>query len=145
NGTAGNDIADGVSPFIIFGGNDTLNGGGGDDDLDGAGGDDTITGGTGNDLIAGGGGSDVAAFAGPVQNFDFGLAGSNPTVTDLIGAEGTDTLSSIETLRFNGVNYSLVNGTNGGATTNGNGSANIILGQGGADTLNGNGGNDVLV
>ncbi|MCY0096968.1 peroxidase family protein [Hoeflea ulvae] len=50
DGTAGDDIADGVSPFIIFGGNDTLNGNAGDDILSGDGGNDVLNGGVGNDL-----------------------------------------------------------------------------------------------
>ncbi|KZD21169.1 peroxidase family protein [Tardiphaga robiniae] len=59
NGTAGDDIADGVSPFIVFGGADTLNGNGGNDILNGSGGNDTVNGGTGNDTLNGGAGTDV--------------------------------------------------------------------------------------
>ena len=106
-GTAGNDIADGG----ILG--ETINGHAGADDLDGGGGNDIITGGAGNDLVTGGAGTDVASFVGPLSNFSFstGTANTNITVTDNTGAEGVDTVSGIETLRFNGVNYTVVNGS----------------------------------
>ncbi len=60
NGTAGNDIADGVDPFFFFfGGSDTLNGNAGDDVLNGNGGSDTLNGGAGNDTLNGGAGADT--------------------------------------------------------------------------------------
>jgi len=62
NGTAGDDIADGVDPtrvlFFDVGGNDTLNGNGGNDILNGNGGNDTLNGGAGDDIINGGAGTD---------------------------------------------------------------------------------------
>ena len=146
NGTAGNDIADGVSPFFV-GGADTLNGNAGDDDLDGSGGNDTITGGAGNDLVTGGAGTDVANFVGALSNFSFstGTANTNIVVTDNTTVEGVDTLNGIETLRFNGANYAVVNGTqvvnnplNGGA------GQQAIFGFNGNDVLNGGAGNDIV-
>ena len=65
NGTAGDDIADGVNQGTIFGipiantGNDTLNGAGGNDTLNGAGGNDSLNGGDGNDTLNGGTGTDT--------------------------------------------------------------------------------------
>ncbi|MBX3510675.1 MAG: hypothetical protein KF700_05700 [Hyphomonadaceae bacterium] len=147
NGTAGDDIATGVSPLII-GGNDTLNGLAGDDQLNGAGGNDVLNGGQGNDRLDGGAGTDTAVYSGAAFNFNFGLNASNQlTVTDLTGAEGVDTLIAMEQLRYGGVNYTLVNGTVAGQTLNGGAGtrADIILGHAGADTLNGNAGNDILV
>ena len=145
NGTEGDDIANGVSPILI-GGNDTLNGFGGNDILNGAGGNDTLNGGAGDDRLDGGGGTDIAVWASDVRNFNFGLNGAGQlTATDMTGAEGTDTLISIEQLRFAGATYTLVNGANGGETSVGGTNADIILGHGGNDTLNGNGGNDILV
>jgi Ca2+-binding RTX toxin-like protein len=156
NGTAGNDIADGGSAIII-GGVDNLNGNAGDDDLDGASGNDVINGGAGNDLITGSAGTDVAVFAGPLTNFSFatGTANTNITVTDNTGSEGVDTLNTIETLRFNGVNYGVVNGTqlnnnplNGGAGSqamfgfNGN---DVLNGGAGSDIVHGGDGNDMIV
>ncbi|AWN43497.1 DUF4214 domain-containing protein [Methylobacterium durans] len=144
-GTAGDDIATGVSPVLIFGGNDTLNGNAGNDVLNGAGGTDTLSGGAGDDRLDGGAGTDTAVFAGTVRSFTFGLNGQGQlVVTDLTGAEGIDTLTTIEQLRFAGTTYALLNGTNTGATQNGGTGADLILGHGGADTLNGAGGNDVL-
>ncbi|HCO54869.1 MAG TPA: heme peroxidase [Pelagibacterium sp.] len=63
DGTAGDDIADGVNPqnfgFFTLGGNDTLNGNGGNDVLNGLGGNDAINGGAGDDIINGGAGTDT--------------------------------------------------------------------------------------
>ena len=145
NGTEGDDIANGTSGILGAGANDTLNGNGGDDILNGNGGNDTLNGGAGNDTLNGGAGTDTAVYAGAAGRYTFGLSGSNVTVTDTTGAEGTDTLIGIEQLRFAGSNYTLVNGTNTGQTSVGGAGADIILGHGGNDTLNGNGGNDVLV
>ncbi|MCV0370383.1 peroxidase family protein [Filomicrobium sp.] len=149
NGTAGDDIATGTNGLFnigALGGADTLNGNAGDDILSGLGGNDTLNGGEGNDTLNGGGGTDVAVYSGSVENYAFSLNGANQlTVTDTVGAEGTDTLTSIEQLRFAGTTYTLFNGTNGGATTGGTGGSDILLGHGGVDTLNGNNGADVLV
>ncbi|MCK1511250.1 M10 family metallopeptidase C-terminal domain-containing protein [Bradyrhizobium sp. 190] len=143
NGTAGDDIAVGVSPFFI-GGNDTLNGNAGNDDLAGSGGNDTITGGAGNDLVAGGAGTDVANFVGPLANFSFNVAGTNIVVTDTTGAEGTDTLSGIETLRFNGVNnYAVIANTNTNITGGGGSQALFSL-DSDNNVMNGGAGNDIV-
>jgi len=145
NGTAGDDIANGSNPIFGFGGADTLNGNAGDDILNGNGGNDLITGGAGSDAINGGAQTDTAIYTGPVGNFAFGLTPTNQlTVTDLTGAEGTDTLTAIETLRFAGVNYNLVNGTSAPNTLNGTNGVDLILGQDGNDTITGGLGNDVV-
>jgi Ca2+-binding RTX toxin-like protein len=152
NGTAGDDIANGVDPFLFFfGGNDTLNGGAGNDILNGNGGDDDLNGGAGNDALNGGSGTDEAVFGAQASGYDFGLNASGQlTVADRTGAEGVDTLTGIDELRFAGANYTLVNGSNAGQTLTGGTffSANrtdVLLGHGGNDTLNANGGADVLV
>jgi Ca2+-binding RTX toxin-like protein len=151
NGTAGDDIANGSNaisvPFLgLIGGADTLNGNAGDDILNGNGGNDLITGGAGNDTINGGAQTDTAVYAGALGNFAFGLTPITNllTVTDLMGAEGTDTLTAIETLRFAGVNYNLVNGTSAANTLNGTNSVDLILGQEGNDTITAGLGNDVV-
>ncbi|MER2264446.1 DUF4214 domain-containing protein, partial [Methylobacterium oxalidis] len=138
NGTAGNDIGDGGNVFLIFGGNDVLNGNGGDDVLSGAGGSDTLTGGTGNDQLNGGTGTDTAVY-GSFLNYDIvrNTANGSITVTDTLGADGTDTLTSIETLRFNGVNYTITNPSGGAGSQ-------AVIGTSGIDTLNGGAGNDVI-
>ncbi|HEV7328276.1 MAG TPA: peroxidase family protein, partial [Bosea sp. (in: a-proteobacteria)] len=146
NGTAGDDIADGTSGLFGAGANDTLNGNAGNDILNGAGGTDTLNGGAGDDRLDGGaGGNDVAVYSGSVRSFGFQLNASNQlVVVDLTGAEGADTLTTIEQLRFAGSTYALVNGSNGNATQTGGTGADLILGHGGTDTLNGVNGNDVL-
>jgi Ca2+-binding RTX toxin-like protein len=133
------------SVLYASGANDTLNGGAGNDSLFGQAGNDVLTGGAGSDMVAGGGGTDTAVFAGSVRDFNFGQGTGTLTVTDMTGAEGNDTLSGVETLRFAGVNHALVNGSAGGVTHNGSANPDIILGHGGVDTLNGAAGNDILV
>lgn len=151
NGTAGDDIANGGNGIFGIGATDNLNGNGGNDVLNGAGGNDNLNGGAGNDRLDGGaGGGDVAIYAGGVGQFVLGSSGTNLLVTDLTGTEGADTLSTIETLRFAGVNYTVVAGTVGNTTVNGGTGANVnradaLFGYAGTDTLNGNGGNDLLV
>ncbi|WP_264048359.1 peroxidase family protein [Methylobacterium flocculans] len=150
NGTAGDDIADGTSGVFGLGASDTLNGNGGYDILNGAGGSDTLNGGAGDDRLDGGAGTDVAVFSGGVGNFALGSGGTtNLVVTDLTGAEGSDTLSTIETLRFAGTNSLVVAGTTGnnvnlnGAT--GAAGSQAVFGFAGTDRLNGGGGSDLLV
>ena len=148
NGTAGDDIANGTSGLFGAGANDTLNGNAGNDILNGNGGTDTLNGGAGNDTLNGGAGSDTAVYAGPVRNFTLASNGTTITVTDNTGAEGVDTATAIETLRFNGVNYGVVNGTAGnnanlnGAT--GAAGSQAVFGLAGVDTINGGAGDDYL-
>lgn len=60
-----------------------------------------LTGGRGDDTIHGGGGTDVAVFSGAFASYSIVSNGNGSyTVTDTNGTDGTDTLSSIETLRF---------------------------------------------
>lgn len=84
------------SPF-----GDVLRGGGKDDTLIGSGGDDTLSGGAGSDRLIGGAGNDTVNFSGPRSNYLVTATGAgNYTVQDLVGSDGTDTLSSIENLVF---------------------------------------------
>ncbi len=79
---------------------DRIDGGGGNDQLYGNGGDDTLIGGLGSDLVDGGSGRDVAVFSGLFANYRL-VEGSNAvTVTDLVGNDGKDTLTSIELMEF---------------------------------------------
>ncbi|MFG1375891.1 peroxidase family protein [Xanthobacter autotrophicus] len=153
NGTAGDDIATGGNPgglFGIVGGNDTLNGNAGNDVLDGLGGSDTLNGGAGNDTLRGGDGAlDTAVYSGGPGNFNFGQSGTDLVVTDLTGAEGTDTVNGVERMRFAGTDYTVVtsatNTLTGGAGILQGNRADILLGFANNDTMNGNGGNDILV
>lgn len=93
-----------VSYHLIVGtnGNDILIGTDDHDEIRGLGGDDVLQGGPGNDVLYGGDGKDVAQYAGTFANYTIQKSSSGDawTVTDNIGLEGTDTLYSIETLRF---------------------------------------------
>ena len=143
-GTQGDDIALGAQSNLGLGGNDTMDGRGGSDRLDGQSGNDAITGGAGNDTIIGGAGTDAAVYAGSSQNFTLNSNGTTITVTDNTGAEGVDTLTGIETLRFNGANHTIANGTAAANTVNGGAGSEVIFAQGGNDSINGGAGNDVI-
>jgi Ca2+-binding RTX toxin-like protein len=87
-GTGFNDMLTGNSL------NNIINGGNGDDVMKGLGGDDTLIGGAGKD---------VAVFTGNQSEYTIATSGSNLIVTDnQAGRDGTDTLMSMETLRFAG-------------------------------------------
>ena len=142
NGGQGNDVLNGG------GGNDTVAGGIGNDTMTGGAGDDTLTGGAGNDTIDGNGGDDVAVFAGAVGNYSVTTSGTSLVVTDNTGADGVDTVSNVETLRFNGVNYAVVAGTAGNNNNlngaNGAAGSQAVFGFAGNDSINGGAGNDII-
>lgn len=76
-------------------------GGAGDDTITGNSIANILTGGRGNDHIDGAGGKDVAVFSGAFADYTITSLGTGSyTVTDNVGNDGTDTLTSIETLRF---------------------------------------------
>lgn len=159
-GTAGDDIATGGNGDDFLSGeggndtlrgdtgNDTLHGGAGDDVLDAGTGNDTLYGGAGNDTLRGGSNTDTAVYVGAARNFTMDRVGTTTTVTDLTDAEGVDTLTDVEILQFDGIDYTVVNGTNGNNTgLNGNNGASgsqVIFGMGGNDTINGGAGNDII-
>jgi Ca2+-binding RTX toxin-like protein len=107
-----------------------VDGGTGADSLYGYGGNDTLTGGAGNDVLDGSADSDTVSYA-----------GATGAVTALLwngqasGADGADTLVSIENLVGSGFNDRL-DGDNG---------ANMLDGGAGVDGLYGYDGNDTLV
>ncbi len=144
NGTAGDDIANGADAASFLGGNDTMSGLAGNDVLNGRNGNDTITGGAGNDTINGGTGTDTAVFAGASSNFTMSSNGTTITVTDNTAAEGVDAVTAVETLRFNGVNHSVVTGTTLANTINGAAGNEAIFALAGNDTINGGAGNDLI-
>lgn len=78
----------------------TLQAGGGNDTLVGGVGADFLTGGRGNDVLTGGEGLDTAIYAGLRAAYTLTAAGDGFTIRDNSGAEGADTLSGIEFLRF---------------------------------------------
>ncbi len=136
-GNSGNNAFDGEE------GNDTLIGGAGSDNLQGD---------QGNDILDGGIGTDTADFNAAAADFRV----STNALGQLIvahsfgtGTEGTDTLTSIENVDFNGAVYAVVTGTTANdATLNSGNTGNnsqLVLGLEGNDTINGNNGNDMLI
>lgn len=99
-GLAGNDtIFGGGGNDAISGGSghDKLSGGSGNDTLSGGTGNDQLSGGSGNDRIAAGAGTDTAIFSGVFASYTITKVGGSFIVA---GPEGTDTLTSVELLKF---------------------------------------------
>ena len=119
-----------------------------------------LNGGSGNDMLFGGAGSDTAIYSAEFSQFRI-TANSDGSYT--VVGDGTDTLSSVEFVRFANSTYRL-DRSNGNATLDGKqliyvmpnlltgenqavGSANgdlIFGGSSGTDMLIGNGGNDII-
>lgn len=138
--------------------NDTLTGGAssnalmgdaGDDTLIGGAGDDILTGGSGNDVLDGGLGHDVANFSGNYADYSITETVDGFSVEDLNladGDDGTDTLTSIESLVFaDGSFNGIVDGTLGDDVMVGTNDADYLFGLAGADLLQGADGDDTLV
>lgn len=87
-----------------------LTGLGGDDHLEGGDGNDVLDGGPGNDTLDGGIGLDTAVIAGSFAAHAIGWTGSDWYITPYPGQSdsGTDTLRSIENLRFDDRTVSLL-------------------------------------
>lgn len=81
-------------------GHDGLPGGAGDDTIDGLAGDDVLTGGAGNDTLDGGSGSDAAVYAGALAGYGLHRVAGGYRVDDAAGADGTDLVAGVESLRF---------------------------------------------
>lgn len=99
-------------------GNDIVIGGSGDDTLFGRRGNDRFDGGIGNDLIIGGNGSDDVHYTANILTDDGVFLFSHTEqpdgsslITDSSGALGTDTLQSIESIKFDDFTVNL-NGEN---------------------------------
>lgn len=86
-------------------GADTLSGGSGDDRLDGGSGRDVLIGGAGDDTIDGGSGDDVAVFEGPASGLTLSWLRNGDI--EVRGADGTDRLSDVETLKIGGMTYEI--------------------------------------
>lgn len=104
-------------------------GGTGSDTIIGNAADNYLVGGQGNDTLYGGEGRDMAGYENASGAITAKLV--DQTVT---GADGTDTLTSIESIR----------GSNFDDTLVGNSDHNTLQGGAGQDTLTGGGGNDIL-
>lgn len=141
--------------FITRGGADTLLGRAGNDELFDGDGADRLEGGTGNDLLHGGAGNDIliggtlrneidtASYAntrfegetGEIAAGDFGAVTVNLSAGRASGAQGNDTLESIENAIGSSADDVLL----------GDGQDNVLSGGSGNDRLEGSGGDDVLI
>jgi Ca2+-binding RTX toxin-like protein len=87
---------------------DGLEGAEGDDSLVGGEGDDTLSGGGGDDTLEGGGGADGAALSGARSSYTVQVSASGVAVQDRReGGDGTDLLTGVETLSFDGKDWPL--------------------------------------
>jgi Ca2+-binding RTX toxin-like protein len=165
-GVLGMDTLVGIEAVVIAGsafadtftgsdGTDLIGGGAGDDVIDGGAGSDYLGGEGGNDTINGGNGTDFATYGGVRSDYEvLRLANGSYRVTDLRAnsPDGTDTLTSVEMIRFTGGGTVVVEdlrdlqivGTAGADTLSGGFGNDFIRGGDGNDTLNGGGGNDVF-
>ena len=124
---------------------DTLIGDAGDNTLTGEGGDDTLTGGAGND---------TARYFGSTLISDYTVIDNGDgtyTVTDNTGVDGTDTLTGIEFIRVDDVDYDITAiavaaspFTEGDDVYTGDGTDETLDGLGGNDEIHGAGGNDTI-
>ncbi|WP_186767250.1 calcium-binding protein [Devosia ginsengisoli] len=123
-------------------GNDTLIGNEGADILNGGGWHDILEGGAGDDTLNGGNGTDTAVFSGPAGNYSFGFNGTAlTTVTDMVGTDGTDTLTNIEFVKFGDGPALAISTVAAGIP----GVSSIIFGTDGSDTIIGGPGEDVII
>jgi Ca2+-binding RTX toxin-like protein len=96
-------------------------------------GSDTLEGGLGNDMVNGGGGNDTASYEHASGAVTVLLNDSGGGTSS--GADGNDTLTSIENVTGSAYNDTLL----------GNSSANVLTGGAGIDILSAWGGNDTLL
>jgi Ca2+-binding RTX toxin-like protein len=94
---AGIDTLTGIENLTGSGFNDTLTGDTGNNVLTGGAGNDILTGGLGNDTLNGGAGLDRVTYSGQSGTYNIARNGSTSTIS---GAEGVDTLISVERIQF---------------------------------------------
>jgi len=89
-----------------------------DNSIFGGAGDDRLTGGSGNDSLDGGSGQDVAIFSSKIDQFKIHNHSSSAewVITDTLGYEGTDTLRSIERIKFSDTSLAIDLDGNAGIT-----------------------------
>lgn len=122
-------------------------GGSGDDQIDGNLTNNTLTGGQGNDVLNGLAGIDTAKFSGLLVDYTIteNLDGS----WSVLGADGLDTLWSIEKVQFSDGLRDITNiGVPEGPILNeivGTSMSETLVGTSGADNINGIGGSDKLL
>ncbi|MEY4751702.1 MAG: hypothetical protein RIQ60_3916 [Pseudomonadota bacterium] len=112
HGSVADDSVEGTQKAEYFNlsyGDDSVNAGLGDDIVDAGEGDDLISGDSGDDALDGGVGDDSARYHGNRADFqvNYDAVHNTYTVTDLVGNDGTDTLSNIEHLHFDDGTYAI--------------------------------------
>ena len=141
-GTVGYNLTNtGVAAALTGSGlNDTLMGGTGNDTLNGGAGDDLLRGGLGNDVIIGGTGIDTVSYSAAT-----GSVNVNLTVGLALGAEGIDSLKTIENIIGSTFADSLTGDAGNNVLTGGTGIDTFTV-SAGVDTITdlGNGGADIL-
>ena len=146
------DLATGTASGGFQIGSDSLSGienvigGSGNDNISGDAGANVIRGGAGDDTLAGGDGEDVAVFSGTFADYTVTL---DMGVVTVVGAEGSDTLTDIETLRFDDQDVLVsslaqITGTSGNDSLTGTAGNDEMFGLDGNDILNGKEGDDLL-
>ncbi|MDB5738993.1 MAG: outer rane adhesin like protein [Alphaproteobacteria bacterium] len=92
---------------------DTLTGDDNANTIKGGAGNDTLTGGKGNDALDGGADTDTAVYTGNFAQYTVAVGNTgNGTVTDtVLNRDGTDTLTSIELIKFTDGTYNSATGT----------------------------------
>ncbi|MFB2896256.1 beta strand repeat-containing protein [Aerosakkonemataceae cyanobacterium BLCC-F50] len=146
-GGAGNDVLSANPSYVtlLFGGagNDNITGGPGADTLAGAAGDDTLNGVAANDSINGGDGFDYAVYQGLFNQYTVSFLNNGDV--QIVGNEGTDTLTQIEQINFaNGGAYRVVTGGAGNDVLTTNYIYSLMYGGAGNDNITGGSGNDTL-
>ena len=114
-----NDLIEGTlqTVFVGLSGNDNLVGNLLANTLRGGGGNDVLTGAGGNDTLDGGAGLDTAVFSGVRSDYTVTVSGGAVVVADRVaGRDGTDTLTSIERIRFADKSLALDTMGNAGTT-----------------------------
>jgi|GEM_PF-972003 len=94
----GNDVLTNIENVVGSPGNDEITGDAEVNALYAGGGDDVLDGGAGDDVLDGGEGSDTAIFSG--DSSDYTLIPNEDGTFSVVGIDGTDTVSNVETLTF---------------------------------------------
>ncbi|RUM56263.1 MAG: hypothetical protein DSY85_03240, partial [Marinomonas sp.] len=113
----------------------TVNSGAGNDTIVGGAGADTINAGSGDDVIDGGGDTDTVVYGSDITDYQMSYDAISGELT-ISGPEGTDTLTNVEQLTFNGTTYTLELGSDNDDTINVAGSGRYLIVAGaGSDNI----------
>lgn len=114
--------------------------------LVGGSGNDTLIGGAGDDLIDGGSGTDTVVFSGNISEYDFvyNADGSISVADTVIGRDGTDIVSNVRWLEFNGESHKLQTFDNGRDSVYLANESTLVFSRGGIDRMHGRNGDDTI-